>query len=58
MGNSKLLNSGKNVERNILFSILLWQDCHVKIKSLKCPHDKLHVLEAFIIKQFSYYIID
>lgn len=57
-GNSKLLNSGENMERNVLFPILLWQDCHGKIKSLKCLYDKLNFLDSFIIKQFSYYIID
>ena len=58
MGNSKLLNSGENMERNVLFSILLWQGCRGKIKSLKCLYDKLYFLDSFIIKQFSYYIID
>ena len=46
------------MERNVLFSILLWQDYHGKIKSLKCLYDKFYFLDSFIIKQFSYYIID
>lgn len=57
MGNSKLLNGGKHGEKCPLF-ILLWQDCDGKIKSLKCLYDKIYFLIIFIIKQFSYYIID
>lgn len=49
MGNSKLLNSGENMERNVLFSIRLRQGCHGKIKSLKCLYDKLYFLIILLL---------